>query len=160
MVDENGDAIGIIGVSQDLRERKQAEDALRSSEQQFHALADSLPELCWMARADGHIFWYNQTWYEYTGTTPEQMEGWGWQSVHDPKILPAVLERWKGCIQRGQPFEMEFPLRGADGVFRRFLTRVRPVRNSEGKVIRWFGTNTNIHARSNTAGAQRSTSGT
>jgi PAS domain S-box-containing protein len=125
--------------------RSSVEDAVREKESEFHLLADSIPELCWMARGDGHIFWYNARWYEYTGTTPEQMEGWGWQSVHDPEILPSVLERWKASLAMGQTFEMEFPLRGADGVFRWFLTRIRPVRNSEGSIVRWFGTNTNIH---------------
>ena len=122
-----------------------AEESVREKESEFHLLADSIPELCWMARGDGHIFWYNARWYEYTGTTPEQMEGWGWQSVHDPEMLPSVMERWKASLANGQPFEMEFPLRRADGVFRWFLTRIRPVRNSEGKIVRWFGTNTNVH---------------
>lgn len=126
-------------------ERRSVEDAVREKEGEFHLLADSIPELCWMARGDGHIFWYNARWYEYTGTTPEQMEGWGWQSVHDPEILPSVLERWKGSLAMGQTFEMEFPLRGADGVFRWFLTRIRPVRDGDGKIVRWFGTNTNIN---------------
>jgi PAS domain S-box-containing protein len=74
------------------------------------------------------------------------MEGWGWQSVHDPKVLPKVLERWKASIATGQPFDMEFPLLGADGVFRSFLTRVQPVKDSAGQVLRWFGTNTDISA--------------
>ncbi len=141
---DDGVFIGIVGVSQDVRSLKEAEGALRRSEEQFHAFANSLPELCWMAHADGHIFWYNQRWFEYTGTTPVQMEGWGWQSVHDPQILPSVLEHWKSSIETGTPFEMQFPLRGADGVFRWFLTRIRPVRDDHGKVIRWYGTNTNI----------------
>lgn len=100
--------------------------------------------MAWIARADGYIFWYNQRWYEYTGTTPEQMEGWGWQSVHDPARLPGVLQRWKMSIETGQPFDMEFPLRGAGGSFRWFLTRVVPVRDDDGRVIRWFGTNTDV----------------
>ena len=70
------------------------------------------PQLAWMARPDGHIFWYNRRWYEYTGTTPEEMEGWGWQSVHSPEVLPRVLERWKGSIVSGEPFDMVFPLKG------------------------------------------------
>ncbi len=83
-----------------------------------------MPQLAWTAQPDGYITWYNRRWYEYTGTTPEQMEGWGWQSVHDPATLPDVLRRWKGSIATGTAFDMEFPLRGADGKFRRFLTRV------------------------------------
>jgi len=110
----------------------------------FRSLAENLPTLCWIANGDGYIVWYNQRWHEYCGTTPEQMEGWGWQSVHDPVCLPVVMERWTSSIATGEPFEMTFPLRGADGLFRPFLTRVQPVRDAAGTVARWFGVNTEI----------------
>jgi len=110
----------------------------------FRSLADNLPTLCWIANGDGYIVWYNRLWHEYCGTTPEQMEGWGWQSVHDPVCLPVVLERWTSSIATGEPFEMTFPLRGTDGLFRPFLTRVQPVRDAAGTVARWFGVNTEI----------------
>jgi PAS domain S-box-containing protein len=131
-------------VFNDFSDYKRAEEALQRSEAQFRNLANAIPQLCWMANADGWIFWYNERWYEYTGTTPKQMEGWGWQSVHDPEALPQVMERWTGSIATGNPFEMEFPIRGADSVFRPFLTRVMPVKDSDGRVVRWFGTNTDI----------------
>ncbi len=107
-------------------------------------LADTIPQLAWTARPDGHIFWYNRRWYEYTGTTQQQMEGWGWQAVHDPVELPNVLERWKASIATGEPFEMVFPLKGANEKFRSFLTRVNPLRDEGGRVLYWFGTNTDI----------------
>ncbi|HEX8532676.1 MAG TPA: ATP-binding protein [Allosphingosinicella sp.] len=122
-------------------------EALHESERQLRTLADSIPTLCWIAQADGHIFWYNQRWYDYTGTVPADMEGWGWQSVHDPQHLPEVLREWRKSIDTGAPFEMVFPLRGADGSFRPFLTRIQPLRNAEGTIIRWFGTNTDITAQ-------------
>ncbi|UAJ09782.1 hybrid sensor histidine kinase/response regulator [Glacieibacterium megasporae] len=118
--------------------------ALNESEQQFRTLANSIPTLCWMADADGTIFWYNQQWYDYTGTTPVEMDGWGWQSVHEPSYLPDVLTRWKHSIASGEELDMTFPLRSRDGVYQPFLTRVRPVRDTSGAVVRWFGTNTNI----------------
>lgn len=134
---------------------RKAEESVRASEEQFRTLANTIPQLCWMANADGWIFWYNQRWYEYTGTTPEQMEGWGWQSVHDPEVLPKVLELWTASIAAGAPFDMVFPLRGADGVFRPFLTRVMPMRCRNAKVVRWFGTNTDISAERKTEEALR-----
>jgi PAS domain S-box-containing protein len=127
-----------------LNDQVPTELNLRESEQQFRMLANAIPQLCWWADADGGIVWYNQRWYEFTGSTSKEMEGWGWQSVHDPTELPKVLERWGGCIQRGEPFEMVFPLRRYDGVFVAFLTRVMPVKDEHGKVLRWFGTNTDI----------------
>jgi PAS domain S-box-containing protein len=97
-----------------------------------------------MIDGDGEILWRNERWYEYTGTTPPQMEGRGTESVHHPEIFPSVLERWEESRQSGSAFEMEFPLRGADGMYRWFLTRIRPVRDHAGNVTRWYGTATNI----------------
>ncbi|HVF84060.1 MAG TPA: ATP-binding protein [Sphingomicrobium sp.] len=108
------------------------------------AVADYLPSLCWLARADGYIVWYNQRWHDYCGSTPQSMEGWGWQSVHDPEVLPKVVKRWTKCISSGEPFEMTFPLRGADGRFRPFLTRVVPLRDQHGVVQRWVGNNVDV----------------
>lgn len=130
---------------------KQTQSKLISfrSEQQFHTMVDAIPQLAWIAKPDGYIYWYNHRWYEYTGTTPKQMEGWGWQRVQNPEILPHVLEKWKRSISLGDPFEMEFPLRGSDGTFRPFLTLVMPFKDSNGHVIQWFGTNTDITERKN-----------
>ena len=140
---ENGQTVQ-LAVTRDVTDRKRAEEALRRSEEEFRGLANAVPQLVWMANSDGWIFWYNQQWYQYTGTTPEQMQGWGWQSVHDSQTLPSVMSRWKHSLASGEPFEMTFPIRGADGVFRPFLTRVVPVHDQQGKITRWFGTNTDI----------------
>ena len=141
---EDGHPARMTGVNIDITARKEAEIAFEESVKQFEVLADAIPNLAWMANADGFIFWYNHRWYEYTGTTPEQMEGWGWQSVHDPSHLPVVMERWQTSIRTGRPFEMEFPLRSGDGTFNWFLTRVTPVLDGQGSVARWFGTNTDV----------------
>ena len=130
-----------------VKAKQEAEAAQRRAEASEHGLKtfiDNLPELAWTALPDGHIDYYNRRWYEYTGTTFEEMQGWGWEKVHDPELLPKVVERWKHSLATGEPFEMEFTLRGADGIARWFLTRVVPSRDSSGKIIRWFGTNTNI----------------
>ncbi|MGC2646222.1 MAG: PAS domain S-box protein [Candidatus Sulfotelmatobacter sp.] len=142
--DEDGEPVAVVGVSQDIEGLKEVEGALRRSEEQFQAFANSVPELCWMAHSDGQVFWRNERWYEYTGSTPREIEGMGSHSAHDPKLLPSILERWRASIESGDTFEMEFPLRGADGVFRWFLTRIRPVRDEAGNITRWYGTSTNI----------------
>jgi PAS domain S-box-containing protein len=124
-----------------------ADETLRESERRFRTMANAIPQLAWIADPDGYISWYNERWYSYTGTTPEQMEGWGWQSVHDPEVLLKVLEQWKASLATGQMFDMEYPLRGADGIFRPFLTRVLPLKDAAGNVLQWFGTNTDITDR-------------
>jgi PAS domain S-box-containing protein len=147
-----GNAARLLGESNLARReaeiaRKEADSARLAAvrtEAQCHTLADAIPTLAWTAKADGYIDWYNARWYEYTGTTPDQMKGWGWQSVHLPEALPEVLDRWRACIGTGEPFEMNTPLRGADGSFRVFLTRVVPGRDADGRVTRWFGTNTDV----------------
>ena len=133
-----------VKVGQDIETQKRMELDLRESELRFRTMANMIPQLAWIARADGHLEWYNDRWYEYTGTTPEQMEGWGWQCVHDPRELPRVLEEWKLAIATGVAMDTAFPLRGADGVFRTFLTRVQPLHDSQGRVSQWFGTNTDV----------------
>lgn len=111
---------------------------------EIQALFDCMPQLGWAARPDGWIYYYNKQWYEFTGTTLEQMQGWNWQSVHNPQTLPMVLKRWAQSISTGQPFEMAFQLRRHDGVFRWFLTRVAPMHDAHGEIDRWVGINTDI----------------
>ncbi|GAC1428450.1 MAG: hypothetical protein NVSMB7_05300 [Chitinophagaceae bacterium] len=141
---EDGEVGGVLVTVIETTTKKKAEKALKESEERFRTMADNIPNLAWMANADGWIFWYNKKWYEYSGTSPEQMKGWGWESVHNPNELPRVLDKWQSSIVTGQPFEMVFPLKGANGKFRQFLTRVLPMRDSEGKIYQWFGTNTDI----------------
>lgn len=147
LMDKSGEITSILSLVLDVTNRTRAEEALKESESRLHTLANAMPQLAWIAQPDGYISWYNQRWYDYTGTTPEQMTGWGWQNVHDPGILPKVLEEWRASLVTTQPFEMEFPLRGADGRFRQFLTRGFPLKDAEGKVLNWFGTNTDVSER-------------
>ncbi len=163
--DSQGKPVRMPGVLVDITERKRLEDelrirleqladadrrrehllaSLRESEEKLRLLADTIPQLAWMAHPNGDIFWYNRRWYEYTGTTPEDVAGWGWQAVHDPDFLPQVLARWQASIAERTPFEMVFPLRGADGKFHSFLTRVHPLKDERGEILYWFGTNTDI----------------
>ena len=133
-----------IGVSLLGGKLRSQSEVLRQREEWFRTMADAIPQLTWTARPDGSIFWFNRRLLEYTGATQEQLEGWGWKSVHHPEALPRVLERLDHSLATGEPFEMEQALRGADGRFRAFLTRALPLKDSDGKVVFWFGTCTDI----------------
>ncbi|MBE9185203.1 PAS domain-containing protein [Microcoleus sp. LEGE 07076] len=132
-------AIGHARAVQDLHE----------SENRFRALADNIAQLAWMTDASGWIFWYNQRWFDYTGTTREQMQGWEWQQVQHPEHLDRVVAKFRRSIETGELWEDTFPLRGADGSYRWFLSRAVPIRDEQGKVLRWCGTNTDITDRLN-----------
>ena len=119
--------------------RELAENANR-----FTSLANSIPQLAWMCKPDGELIWYNDRWYEYTGTDRNSQLGWGWQSVHDPQELPRVVEKWKAALATGECWEDTFPLRRHDGVFRWHLSRARPFRDNAGRITVWFGTNTDV----------------
>ena len=134
-------------VRDQLAELQSREEEVRRAEEQFRQLANAMPQLASISDANGKTVWYNDGWYLYTGKTFEQLAGSGWQSLHDPELLPDVLSRWQDSIRKRVPFEMEFPLLGADGRFRWFLTRVTPVKDQQGKIARWLGTNTDIHAQ-------------
>jgi PAS domain S-box-containing protein len=137
---EDGKPRYLIGACVDVTER-------RMREEEFRALAESIPQLAWMADASGSIYWYNRRWYEFTGTTLEQMRGWGWKAVHHPDHVARVVERIQHSWDTGEPWEDTFPLRGRDGQYRWFLSRAEPIRNADGRVARWFGTNTDITER-------------
>ncbi|GAA4858470.1 GAF domain-containing protein [Luteimonas vadosa] len=145
--DAGGEPRQFIAAAEDISLRKQAAAALEAREASLRVLADTMPHLVWMADGEGDIFWYNRRWYEYTGATEsDMMRADGWHPMHDPEILPKVVERWKQSLATGEVFEMEFPLRDAQGNYRLFLTRALPVRDASGKIVRWFGTNTDMEA--------------
>ncbi len=145
ITDGRGFIVGASKIARDISRRKKAEADLLASEERFRALANSIPQLAWTARADGYIFWYNQRWYDFTGTTPDQVLGWGWQGVLDQQVLPRIEAQWRAAVAAGELFEMEFPLRAADGSFREFLNRALPIKDPAGHVVQWAGTNTDVH---------------
>jgi PAS domain S-box-containing protein len=110
----------------------------------FRALADNLPQLAWIAEAEGDIIWYNRRWYDYSGTTIEEMRGWGWRAIHHPDHVDRVVERFSLALEEGKAWEDIFPLRGRDGRYRTFLSRAQPLRDSAGRTAYWFGTNTDV----------------
>ena len=127
----------------ELRVAQRTEE-LQASENQFRTLANSIPHLAWMAEPDGRRFWYNQRWYDYTGTTLEEVRGLGWQKVIHPEHLDRVIAGIERSWGAGVPWEDTVPLRGQDGGYRWFLSRAIPIYETHGRIVRWFGTNTDI----------------
>jgi PAS domain S-box-containing protein len=140
----NGEAcaVGIIVV--DVTDRERIADHLREREAQFHALADNIPQLAWMADGCGSIFWYNQRWYDYTGGNIGDGHGRGWVRYHHPETVDQVVARIEHSFVTGVIWEDTFRLRGANGEYRWFLSRATPIRDGNGRVVRWFGTNTDV----------------
>src|SRR5205085_3628396 len=136
----------------DINRRKQAEAALQqalagaqASEQRYRQLADAMPQIVWTAAPDGEVDYYNQQWFDYTGLTLEQTQGWGWQFVVHPDDLEQCLEHWCKAFQSGTDYEVKYRFkRGADGVYRWQLGRASAVRDGQGRIVKWFGTCTDI----------------
>ncbi len=114
----------------------------------FRQVARDLPTPCWISDAEGKVLWVNRAWIDYTGFDVARITELGLQRLHDPALFPEVQRRWAQTKARGEPAEMVFPLLGRDGRLRPFLTRVAPLRDGEGRITRWFGTNTDISAQS------------
>ncbi|KAB0678076.1 response regulator [Aureimonas leprariae] len=125
-------------------EQLRATAALDEASGQLSAIADNIPQLAWTARPDGEIFWYNRRWFDYTGTTLEEMRGFGWQKLHHPDHVERVVDGYKRAFALGEPWQDTFPLRGVDGTYRWFLSLAIPIRNADGAILRWFGTNTDV----------------
>ncbi|WP_020473030.1 response regulator [Zavarzinella formosa] len=134
----------ILGVTRDATDKHRAETALRESESRFRTMANSISQLAWVARPDGYIFWYNNRWLDYTGATLEQMIAGGWEAVIDPAESDQVTAKIRDHFRSGESWEDMFRLRRHDGVYRWFLSRMQPVRDENGKIELWFGTNTDI----------------
>lgn len=117
------------------------------AEKQFCTLANSMAQLVWIARPDGHRFWFNERWHDYTGATPAQSAGDGWLANCDPADVEHVRQSWRAAVASGTPWEATYRLRRKDGQSRWFLVRAVPFRDESGTITRWFGTSTDIHDR-------------
>jgi PAS domain S-box-containing protein len=113
----------------------------------FRTLADNLPQLVWMSDSSGAVVWLNRRWFEYTGAATESSLGGGWLELVHPEHSARVLNTFHRAIADGGDWEDTFPLRGADGAYRWFLSRAIAVRGHSGAVVRWYGTSTDVTAR-------------
>jgi PAS domain S-box-containing protein len=123
---------------------EQAYRQLREREAEFRTLANAIPQLAWMADCDGRRYWFNDRWYEYTGLRPDQCLGLGWQTASHPDHRARVVEGQQAAFKAGRVWEETNPLRRADGEYRWFLSRAESVKDADGRIVRWIGTNTDI----------------
>jgi len=133
-----------IAQQQSQEALNRALDELKNSETKLRQVIDTIPTLAWCNLPDGPNEFLNKRWHEYTGLSHEESHGWGWQVAFHPEDVPPLMEKWRELLVSGEPGEMEARLRRFDGVFRWFLIRVEPLRDGAGKIVRWYGTSTDI----------------
>ena len=147
LFNENDVPISFIGTAQDITDDFIGKKKLKESEEQFHTLADNISQLTWMADEQGNRYWFNKRWYDYTGTTWQDMETFGWQMVHHPDHIDRVKEKIQQSWKTGEVWEDTFPLKDKEGNYKWFLSRAVPIKNKKGKIERWLGSNTDITAQ-------------
>ncbi|MGX7895757.1 PAS domain S-box protein [Tsuneonella sp. HG222] len=139
-----GEIVGASKIARDAGPYLRDQARLRESEERFRLLAENISQFAWIAQPDGQIVWYNQRWYDYTGSTFDSMQGWGWKAVHHEDHVDRVVEVWSRALAAGEQWEDTFPLRSKSGEWRWFLSRAMPIRGADGSIVCWFGTNTDI----------------
>jgi PAS domain S-box-containing protein len=135
--DEQGKVVQWYGTSTDIEDRKRAELSAR-------ALIDAIPHQIWSGPPDGTLDYCNERWRSYIGLKQEELCGHGWQSMLHPSDRDRVLEAWQEAVANGTPYEREERHRGRDGTYRWFLALGVPLRDADGRIVRWYGTNTDI----------------
>ena len=141
---EKGETIGVVLVFRDQTEERTAQRSLQESERRYRTLAESLPHLVWTCRADGPCDYLSPRWVDYTGIPEADQLGYGWLDQLHPDDRERVMAEWSKVAPRGGVFDIEFRIRRADGVYRWFRTRAIPFRDADGRVVKWFGSNSDI----------------
>ena len=137
----------------EIAERERAEEVVRLSEDRLRLVIDTIPHQIWSGPPDGSLDFCNAQWLSYTGLTQDEAQGEGWQRMLHPDDRERVLKAWEESVAQGTPYEQEERHRRADGQYRWFLGRGVPLRDSEGKIIWWYGTNTDIQDRKEAEGS-------
>lgn len=136
--------VRVWGTQRDITDARRIQEALRQSEAQFRQLADTMPQIVWVARADGFHEYFNERWYSYTGLSEDESIGHQWGGPLHTDDRSRTSKRWAYALETSEPYEIEYRLRSASGQYRWFLNRAMPVRDDYGRVLRWFGTCTDI----------------
>lgn len=142
--DESGRVAGMFCTCTETTGQVAAERRRVEELERLRQLANTIPQLAWMAEPDGHVRWYNDRWTEYTGLSGAQSQGDGWQAAIHPDDLPALLVQWKTALASGRGYEAAARMRAADGSYRAFIVRAAPLRDPAGRIVQWFGTDTDV----------------
>jgi len=135
------------------RDLQRQNERLQSSERELREVIETIPSMAWSAAADGTAEFFNGHWLAYAGLTADQAQGWGWTVAVHPDDLSPLVEYWRTIMASGQSGEVEARLRRFDGVYRWFLFRATPSLDENGRVVKWYGTNTDIEERKRAEGA-------
>lgn len=141
--DATGAIIGASKMARDVGPYLEAQRRLRESEERFRLLAENMDQFAWIADSEGEMVWFNPQWYAFTGIEPDAVKADRF-SAHHPEHRERIVASWRAALASGEEWEETFPLRGPDGDYRWFLVRARPIRDEGGRVVRWFGTGTDI----------------
>lgn len=144
ILDSKGNIVNVLATSRDVTDNKEAHEQIKENEIRFRTLADNMAQLAWMSTEKGERYWYNQRWCDYTGKSQEEMMEDGWRNIHHPDLVDEVFQRMEKCWDSGEIWEDTVLLKSKEGDFRWFLSRAVPIKDENGKTIRWFGTNTDI----------------
>jgi len=144
MYDRTDQPRRMTGICIDITERKRAGETVRDSERRFRQVAESLPQLVWTCQADGPCDYLSPQWVDYTGKPEAIQLGYGWLEQLHPDDRDRVIATWKATAARGDDFRIEFRIRRHDGAYRWFRTLAVPLRDEGGRIVRWFGSNTDI----------------
>ena len=139
----------------DLTERKQAEAALKKTEDHLRLVLDTTPALIHTGRPDGYLDYFNQRWLEYVGLSLADLQGWGWTARIHPEDVEGAVNRWRASLASGEPFEHEARVRRANGQYRWMLHRKVPLRDEHGNIVKWYGSGTDIEDRKRAEDALR-----
>ncbi len=145
VVAPDGKPMRLAGVSVDITDNKAAEQRLAESEAKFRAIADSMPQMVWSTLPNGFHDYYNARWYEYTGVPPGSTDGEGWNDMFHPDDQERAWTSWRHSLETGEPYQIEYRLKHHSGEYRWTLGRAMPIVDADGKILRWFGTCTDIH---------------